>query len=153
MPQDGEAVARSIRESPLKLQARVEGKEVHVPVPRSAPPRQRRTLLEAGGAARLEASTWCADQTAGTGCGGRHTRRPTLDQVKGLVKLVAQEAEKSKGSVRSARHRALDAVRAAIKAKDERLRTEKQVQALTDRHIQEVERLKQAKDRELEAMR
>lgn len=32
--QDMEAVAKAIRESPLQLGARVEGKEVHVPVPR-----------------------------------------------------------------------------------------------------------------------
>jgi hypothetical protein len=36
-PQDAEPVAQAVRDSPLKLQARVEGNEVHVPVPRCAP--------------------------------------------------------------------------------------------------------------------
>jgi len=107
-PQDTELVAAAIRSSPLRLSARVEGKEIVVPVP-----------------------------------------RPTLDGLKAMGKLVAQEAEKAKSAIRVARHKALKGIEGAIKADDAVHRAEKEVQKAADRMVAEVDRLKAAKEKEL----
>ncbi|KAF5836136.1 ribosome recycling factor domain-containing protein [Dunaliella salina] len=108
--EDVEPVCTAIRHSPLKLQPRVEGKEVQVPVP-----------------------------------------RPTLDGLNAMMKLVRQEAEKAKTSVRSVRHKALEAVRKEFRAADNRKRAEKEVQKLHDVSIETVEKLRGLKNKELEA--
>jgi len=107
-PQDLPVVAQAIRDSPLQLQARVEGKEIHVPVPRL-----------------------------------------TLDMCAKLSKLVHQEAEAAKHSIRTHRHKALDLARRAFAATDERHRAEKEVQKLHDKYVAEVERLKALKDKDI----
>jgi len=44
-----------------------------------------------------------------------------------MAKMVSQEAEKAKTSVRSVRHKALDAVKKAFRAADDRARMDKEV--------------------------
>lgn len=53
--------------------------------------------------------------------------RPTLEGVQAMTKMVRQEAEKGKTSVRSVRHKALEAIKKSFKAVDDRKRFEKEV--------------------------
>jgi len=70
-----------------------------------------------------------------------------------MAKLVHQEGEAAKLSVRAARHKALERAKKALTARDDLRAAEKAVQAACDRHVEEIDRLRAAKDRELKEHR
>ncbi|PNW76326.1 hypothetical protein CHLRE_12g545177v5 [Chlamydomonas reinhardtii] len=78
--------------------------------------------------------------------------RLSLEMVKGFVKLAAQEAEAARKAVRAVRHRALEQAKLCNTGgpAGELKRMEQQVQALTDKHIREVDGLLRAKERDLQ---
>lgn len=50
-----------------------------------------------------------------------------MEYIQSMIKLVRQEVEKAKGSVRNVRHKALEAVKKEFRSADERRRTEREV--------------------------
>lgn len=87
------SVVKAVRDSPLGLSPRQEGKgqEVMVPVP-----------------------------------------PPTQETVKALEKLVAKAGESAKVAIRHARHKAIEASKAAFPSKDDQKRAEKDIQRAVD---------------------
>jgi ribosome recycling factor len=80
----------------------------------------------------------------------------TEERRKELIKVVKHEAENARVSVRNLRRDANNALKEALKKKevsenDER-RAQDDVQKLTDRHIAEIEKLLQEKEKELLAV-
>ncbi len=77
----------------------------------------------------------------------------TEERRRDLVKVVRHEAEGGRVAVRNIRRDAIHHLKELVKEKeiseDEARRAEEQVQKLTDRHIQEIERLLETKEKEL----
>jgi ribosome recycling factor len=77
----------------------------------------------------------------------------TEDRRKDLVKVVGKKAEDGKVAVRNVRHKAIDEIKALVKAntitEDQQKRAADQVQKLTDRFIKEVEALTVNKEKEI----
>ena len=77
----------------------------------------------------------------------------TEDRRRELVKVVKGIAEKARVSVRNARHDALGALKAQVKAKevneDTERRTQEALQKLTDKQVGEVDRIAAIKEQEL----
>jgi len=77
----------------------------------------------------------------------------TQDRRKDLVKNVKKMNEEAKVAVRAARRDAMDLLKSAEKDKDitedERKLGEKRVQDLTDKHVDEVDKLGAAKEKEI----
>lgn len=77
----------------------------------------------------------------------------TQDRRKDLVKNVKKMSEESKVAVRAARRDAMDLLKAAEKDKDitedERKLGEKRVQDLTDKHVDDIDKLAATKEKEI----
>lgn len=78
------------------------------------------------------------------------------ERRKELTKLVRNEGESAKISVRSLRRDANEAVKKAVKDKlaseDDQKRSEAEIQKMTDRHIVEIDHLVSAKEQEIMAV-
>jgi len=70
---------------------------------------------------------------------------PTTETLAAMGKVCKSEGENAKVSVRHARKVAMDLVRSSEAPEDDRRRLEKEVQQLTDKYIEEAERLVFAK--------
>ncbi len=66
-----------------------------------------------------------------------------------FVKVAHRYAEEGKVSVRKARHDGLDAIKKAKLPEDEAKRLEKEIQALTDKHVANITEHLNAKEKEL----
>lgn len=79
--------------------------------------------------------------------------KPTTEMLQKMTKLVHQEAEHAKAAVRNSRHKALDSMKTLMEAssKDEKFRLEKEIQKLTDRWIQEIERIRALKEKDIKS--
>lgn len=75
----------------------------------------------------------------------------TEDRRKELVRYVRKEAEEKRIAVRNARREANEAIKALEKEvpEDERRKASDKVQELTDRYIKEIDRLLEAKEKEI----
>jgi ribosome recycling factor len=80
----------------------------------------------------------------------------TEERRKELIKVVKHEAENARVAVRNLRRDANNALKEALKKKDvsenDERRAQEDVQKLTDRHIAEIEKLLQEKEKELLAI-
>ncbi len=80
----------------------------------------------------------------------------TEERRKELIKVVKHEAENARVAVRNLRRDANNALKEALKKKDvsenDERRAQDDVQKLTDRHIAEIEKLLQEKEKELLAI-
>ncbi len=77
----------------------------------------------------------------------------TDERRKELVKLVKSEAEHAKVSVRNIRREAIEKLRKAKKestiTEDEEKKGEEKIQKITDKYIEEIEKVAQAKEKEI----
>eukprot|EP00803_Ostreobium_quekettii_P006075 evm.model.scf_554.5 EVM.evm.TU.scf_554.5 scf_554:72770-74035(-) len=74
--------------------------------------------------------------------------RPTREGLAAMARVAGKEAEAAKVGVRQARKAGMDAA-GGLGGEDDVKRAERDVQRLTDRYIGEVERIRQAKEREI----
>lgn len=77
--------------------------------------------------------------------------KPTPESVAAMSKIARSEAEGAKVAVRQERKRAMDALK-ALESEDERKRAEKEVQKMTDKYIEEVDRILKIKEKDFQTM-
>ncbi len=77
----------------------------------------------------------------------------TEERRKDMIKLVRQEGEKARVAIRNIRRDAIHDLKALLKEKeiseDEEHRAQEVIQKLTDRYVEQVERLIEAKEKDL----
>ncbi len=77
----------------------------------------------------------------------------TEERRKEMIKLVRHEGEKARVAIRNIRRDAIQHLKVLLKEKeigeDEERRAQEEIQKLTDRYIQQVEQLLQAKEKDL----
>jgi len=76
----------------------------------------------------------------------------TQERRKEMVKRVKSMGEDAKVSIRSARHKAMEQVKKAVKGgfpEDNGKRKEEEVQKMTDKHIKDVDKIVEAKEKDI----
>ncbi len=77
----------------------------------------------------------------------------TEERRKEMIKLVRHEGEKARVAIRNIRRDAIHNLKTLLKEKeigeDEERRAQEEIQKLTDRHVQQVEQLLEAKEKDL----
>ena len=80
----------------------------------------------------------------------------TEERRKELAKIVKHEGENAKVAVRNVRRDAMTHVKALLKdgevSEDDDKRAEKEIQAMTDKSVQDIDRMVQEKEKELMAV-
>ena len=76
----------------------------------------------------------------------------TQERRKEMVKRIKSMGEDAKVSIRSARHKAMDHVKKAVKEgfpEDNGKRKEEEIQNMTDKHIKDVDKIVEAKEKDI----